>query len=328
VKAESTVPAFSAPTPLRSRQAIAALIFFLFAAGCSYPGALRPFTTDACSLFPEGLPGHKNLWLQCCTDHDRAYWLGGTYSERRATDKQLRQCVARVGKPAIAELMLRGVRVGGSPWWPTSFRWGYGWPYGRGYQEVTAEEEDEALQLLRAPETAGSYRSLRWAQPVALPGVPNLHAVSDSLYRSAQPDRSGMQNLKKLNIKTVISLRAFHSDQALLANTGIGFEHIPMAAWNPEYQDAVRFLRLVTDPARSPVLVHCQHGADRTGVMVALYRIVVQGWNRHDAIREMVGGGFGFHAIWFNLAPWLNELDIDALRRDAGINPLPASVTR
>jgi protein tyrosine phosphatase (PTP) superfamily phosphohydrolase (DUF442 family) len=301
------------------------LLLALPAGACTATGPLRPFTTDGCSVFPDGLPNHRDLWLQCCTDHDRAYWLGGTASDRRAADRQLRHCVAAAGKPAAADLMLRGVRVGGSPWLPTSFRWGYGWPYGRGYQEVTADEEFEALQLLRSPETAGTFRPARWAQPLAVPGVPNLHRVSDKLYRSAQPDREGMENLKTLGINTVVNLRAFHSDRERLEATGLGYEHIVMAAWNPEYDDAVRFLRVVTDPARAPALVHCQHGADRTGVMIALYRVVVQGWNRHDAIREMVDGGYGFHAVWFNLAPWLDSLDIEALRRDAGIEPPAAA---
>jgi len=113
-------------------------------------GPLRPYTTDGCSVFPDGLPSHRDLWLSCCTEHDRSYWLGGSYAERLAADKQLRQCVSGVGKPAIAEIMLRGVRVGGSPWWPTSFRWGYGWPYGRGYRAVTPDERAVASELLHS----------------------------------------------------------------------------------------------------------------------------------------------------------------------------------
>lgn len=122
--------------------------FVALLGGCAATGPLRPFTTDGCSVFPDGLPNHRELWLRCCTEHDRSYWLGGTYDERRTADRRLRRCVAAVGEPAIAELMLRGVRVGGSPWLPTPFRWGYGWPYGRGYQPVTPEERAIADKLL------------------------------------------------------------------------------------------------------------------------------------------------------------------------------------
>ncbi len=135
------------------RLACLALLSLMLAA-CTPTGTLKPFTTDGCSGFPDGLPNHRDLWLRCCTDHDRAYWLGGTYTERQAADKQLRQCVAAVGEPAIAALMLRAVRVGGSPWLPTSFRWAYGWPYGRGYQAVTAEERAMAEKLLDAYRTS------------------------------------------------------------------------------------------------------------------------------------------------------------------------------
>ncbi len=103
--------------------------------------SIKPFTSDGCSDFPNGTFEHKELWLSCCTDHDHSYWQGGTYEERLTADKQLEQCVSNVGEPLIAELMLAGVRVGGSPYFPTSFRWGYGWPYPRFYKALTTEEQ-------------------------------------------------------------------------------------------------------------------------------------------------------------------------------------------
>lgn len=113
---------------------------------------LSPFTTDGCSDFPDGTPQHKDLWLKCCIAHDRKYWIGGTYEERLRADLELRQCVKAVGEPAVAELMLAGVRVGGSPWWPTHFRWGYGWPYTHGYRALTPEEQEQARKLLEQAE--------------------------------------------------------------------------------------------------------------------------------------------------------------------------------
>ena len=163
-----------------------------------------------------------------------------------------------------------------------------------------------------------------WAQPMTLPGVPNLHKVSETLYRSAQPTAVGMQNLKKLGIETIVNLRSFHSDRDEIGMTGLAYEHIYMKAWHPEEEDVIRFLQIVNNPKRTPVLVHCQHGADRTGSMVALYRIAVQGWTKEAAIREMTQGGFGYHEIWINLPPWIRDMDITALRRKAGI-PMPES---
>jgi len=111
-------------------------------AGCS--NIIKPFTSDGCSSFPDGTIAQSELWLQCCIEHDRSYWKGGTYTQRLRADEDLQMCVAEVGEPEIALLMLAGVRVGGSPLWPTSFRWGYGWAYFKWYGELT---EDELAQI-------------------------------------------------------------------------------------------------------------------------------------------------------------------------------------
>jgi len=81
----------------------------------------------------------------------------------------------------------------------------------------------------------------------------------------------------------------------------------------------VRFLKIVSNPKRTPLLIHCQHGADRTGTLSAVYRVAVQGWSREEAIREMTQGGYGFHDIWVNLVPWFKKLDIKAVKQKAGI---------
>jgi len=169
-----------------------------------------------------------------------------------------------------------------------------------------------------AKESSGK-RPTAWAQPLRCDGVPNFHQVSEDLYRSAQPDATGMAGLKTLGVETVVNLRSFHSDRRRIGKTGLGYEHIYMKAWHPERKEIVRFLQIATNPRRTPVLVHCQHGADRTGTMCAIYRIAVQGWTREDALKEMTGGGFGFHGVWRNLLSWIKELDIEGIRRDAGL---------
>lgn len=108
---------------------------------------IKPFTSDGCSAFPDGTYQQQELWLSCCTAHDRAYWQGGTYDERLAADNELKQCVTNVGEKQIADIMLAGVRVGGTPFLPTQFRWGYGWPYPRGYKALT-EQEQQLIQKL------------------------------------------------------------------------------------------------------------------------------------------------------------------------------------
>jgi hypothetical protein len=130
---------------------IAAILLsaLLLAAGPIYAEeTLKPFTTDGCSEFPNGTLKQKDLWLKCCIAHDKKYWAGGTQNERLVADRELKVCVESVGEPAIAALMLAGVRVGGSPALNTPFRWGYGWPFGRGYKALSPEENAQVRKLL------------------------------------------------------------------------------------------------------------------------------------------------------------------------------------
>ena len=144
-----------------------------------------------------------------------------------------------------------------------------------------------------------------------LPGVPNFHQVSGSLYRSGQPTAKGMRELEKLGIKTIINLRAFHSDRDEIKEIKLRYMHIRMKAWHPEIEDVERFLSIVRDREYNPlILVHCMHGADRTGTMVAVYRIVEQGWSKERAVNEMVSGKYGFHKIFANLPHFIKHFDI------------------
>jgi len=90
----------------------------------------------------------QTLWLNCCIKHDLSYWKGGTHQERLAADLSLEQCVASIGEPNVAKIMLAGVRVGGGPYLPTAYRWGYGWPFPRGYKALSAAENQQIKQKL------------------------------------------------------------------------------------------------------------------------------------------------------------------------------------
>lgn len=162
-------------------------------------------------------------------------------------------------------------------------------------------------------------RSGNWAKLIKLRGVPNLHKVNEDLYRSAQPTAEGMKELKKVGIKTIVNLRSFNSDKDEIGKTDLIYEHIFMKAWHPENEEIVRFLKIVTDKNKIPVLVHCQHGADRTGTMCAIYRIAVCGWSKDEAIQEMTNGDFGFHEMWGNLKKYIKNLDIDNIKKQAGL---------
>jgi len=156
-------------------------------------------------------------------------------------------------------------------------------------------------------------------------GVPNLYKVSEDLYRSGQPTAEGMRRLETMGIRTVVNLRSFYSDFSKIGGTGLGYERIRFKTWHPEERQIIKFLHIVTDHRKTPVLVHCQHGADRTGTMCAVYRIAMQGWTKEDALKEMTEGGFGFHGICDNLIQWIDKLDIDKIKK-AGIRQNPEPV--
>jgi len=170
-----------------------------------------------------------------------------------------------------------------------------------------------------------STRDPRWAAPIEKPGLPNLHKVSAALYRGAQPEAEGFTELKKLGVKTVVNLRLAHSDRDEMKKAGLApgtdfkYVRIKMEAWDADENEVVELLKVLADPANRPVFVHCKHGADRTGMAVATYRIVCQGWTKEDAIDEMRRGGFNFHEVWKGLPKFLREMDVEKLRADADL---------
>ncbi len=180
------------------------------------------------------------------------------------------------------------------------------------------EGETEALLNLDNPQGANGGDSamvLSFVKALAAAGGidADLLLVNCGLHDIKRNRETGQAQVAIADYES--NLRAFHSDRDELGDTTLAYEHVAMKAWHPELEDAVAFLRLVTDPTRQPVLVHCQHGADRTGTMCALYRMVVQGWTKEEALREMREGGYGFHEVWKNLPAWIEQLAVKHLQK-------------
>lgn len=173
-----------------------------------------------------------------------------------------------------------------------------------------------SILLLSGCMTTGAIdvaqRPATWAQPVANNGLHNLHRVTPTLWRSSLPDAQGFAAADALGIRTIVNLRPM--PDVVPGPKHATLEHIPVWTWHVTDNEIFDFLRIASDPAKQPVLVHCQHGADRTGVMVAAYRVVVQDWSKDDAIREMQRGGYGYHAIWTNLPRVIRRLDVAKMR--------------
>jgi protein tyrosine/serine phosphatase len=169
--------------------------------------------------------------------------------------------------------------------------------------------------------TTSNLASAQWAQPMQVQGLPNLYKVSDNLYRGALPAAEGLQELKKLGVRTVIDLRESNGNQAKMAELGLTYEHIPMTALHVKDDDVVQFLRIAGAPDHAPMFVHCKRGADRTGLMCAVYRIAMQGWTKDQAIAEMTQGGFRFNHGYQNVVNYIRDVNIDQMKQRAGLTP-------
>jgi protein tyrosine phosphatase (PTP) superfamily phosphohydrolase (DUF442 family) len=173
-----------------------------------------------------------------------------------------------------------------------------------------------------AAETNHLARPASWAKPLTASGIENFFQVTTNLYRGAQPTAEGMKQLQARGIKTVINLRAYHSDKDEVAGTGLNSVRFESEPWDADEKDVVRFLQVVADTNNLPAFVHCQRGADRTGMMCAMYRICIGGWTKADAIEEMKEGGFGFNPAWRNLVRLIEKADVEKLKREAGVDSL------
>ena len=154
-------------------------------------------------------------------------------------------------------------------------------------------------------------------------GILNFAKISDALWRGGQPTAESFAKLKAMGVRTVVSLRTFNTDRRLLKGLGLKYLHISFKAWHPETEDILEFLKTVEDPANQPVFVHCKWGTDRSGMMTAAYRIVLEGWSKEQALQEM--HAMGFNEGWDSISDYVERLDAAAIKerlRDAPAPPL------
>lgn len=168
---------------------------------------------------------------------------------------------------------------------------------------------------LQVAHAAPEIRPEKWARPVIDTSVGNLFQVAPDLFRAEQPGKSDIADLKALGVKTFMNLREYHSDSVEFEKQGFTLLRHPMAAGSVNADDLVTVLRQIRQ-APKPVLVHCWHGSDRTGFVIAGYRLVFQDWSKAEAIDELRRGGFGYHERTYpNVKRTIEALDVEALKR-------------
>ncbi len=141
-----------------------------------------------------------------------------------------------------------------------------------------------------------------------------FYKVSDSLYRSSQPSRKAFIEAEKLGIKTVINLRRNRDDNKKARDLDLKLKKIALKSKDIDERDILRVLRAYKK-SEKPVLIHCWHGSDRTGVMTAAYRIIIEDWDKDKAIAEFRRPEFGYHENWYpSLVTLLEKLDVEKMR--------------
>ena len=138
------------------------------------------------------------------------------------------------------------------------------------------------------------------AEKLKVAGVHNAGRVSEALLRGAQPSAQGLAELKKLGVTTIVDLRGNRGpvawERAQAESLGMRFVNIPLRGWSaPDNAQVAQFLKLVQQDPTQKIFIHCYYGEDRTGVMVAAYRIAQQNWTADQAVAEMYSFGFHYH---------------------------------
>jgi tyrosine-protein phosphatase SIW14 len=121
-------------------------------------------------------------------------------------------------------------------------------------------------------------------------GIVNFGKVDERLYRGAQPDADGIRNLKKLGIKTIVNLRktndVWKAEATEASANGILYTNFPMKGYGRPTHEQVAQVLAAIESLPSPVFIHCAHGCDRTGTIIACYRIKHDHWSGDSALEE------------------------------------------
>ncbi len=158
------------------------------------------------------------------------------------------------------------------------------------------------------------------------PNLPNFMKVDDHVFRGAQPTEQGILALAKLGIKTIVDLREvderWTAEENIVKAAGMNYVNVPMRGMSsPTNEQIVKVLSLLTADSSGPVFVHCRRGADRTGTVIACYRIGHDQWDNQKALKEAKVMGM---SMW-ERAMQHYVLDYKAASYNLASKPVPAA---
>ncbi|HEX8846443.1 MAG TPA: dual specificity protein phosphatase family protein [Pyrinomonadaceae bacterium] len=140
--------------------------------------------------------------------------------------------------------------------------------------------------------------------------LPRFHQVNEHLYRGAQPRVGGIRRLAELKIKTIINLRNGTEDAGAEAEEArrahINYFNVPLPGFGrPGDEQVEKVLAIINDSRNWPVFVHCNHGQDRTGLIIAVYRISHDGWTLEQAMKE--AKHYGLSRFQFRMKDYIKD---------------------
>lgn len=161
-------------------------------------------------------------------------------------------------------------------------------------------------------------RPATWGKLIIETQMDNLYWVDEGIYRSEQPDDNDFASLSHLGIKEILNLREFHSDDEAVEHN-FKVHRVKMGTGSVTAGELLEALKIIKNRT-TPILVHCWHGSDRTGITIAAYRLVFQNWTKEQIIDEMISGGYGYHSSFYpNLIELLKKLDVAKMKQDLGL---------
>ena len=141
----------------------------------------------------------------------------------------------------------------------------------------------------------------------------NAHEINEEIYRSDQPSKKDFLELERMGIRTVISLRRRVDDAKKVKSTAIRLIQIPVKTNHITLENVIEVMNAMTTCER-PLLIHCRRGIDRTGCMIAFYRMLFHGWSKEQAIAEFISDDYGYSEKLFpGILKFLQDVDIRKL---------------
>jgi tyrosine-protein phosphatase SIW14 len=164
------------------------------------------------------------------------------------------------------------------------------------------------------------FSALAFADP-SVKGVPNFHVVNKQLFRGGQPTDAGFRNLAAMGVKTIVDLQEegdrSHDEKRIVKALGMHYVNVPMKGMTtPKEKQVSHALKALDDNSDGPVFIHCKRGADRTGVVIACYRIQHDRWDNQKALSEARSYGMSWYQ--FPLQRYVKDYEP---RDSSGLDP-------